>query len=95
MLSAELFEHFNAWLAEHGQEPWGEVLFSDRFGGHDEVAAHDVRKVRTKALSGLVDRTGRALRRAAGTKERVWLGVRFRQASVGAPETLSATGEEF
>ena len=81
VLSSDLFEQFTSWVVDHGQEPWGEVLFSDRFGNHDEVAAHDVRKVRTKSLGGLTDPQGRPIRRPSQTKERVWVGLRFRQAT--------------
>lgn len=75
-LAAELHADFNKWLEERGQEAWGDQLFTDRFGGHDEVTSHDVSKGRTRSLSGL-SRPSRPLVASPGGQATVWRGVRF------------------
>lgn len=71
----DLFEDFNDWLRSGGHRVWSDQEFTDRFGQHSEVLAHQVEKVRTRALAGLIRRQPMA---AVSSQASVWKGVRWR-----------------
>lgn len=75
----DLLNHFNEWLRDRGQRPWGVETFSARFGGHEEVTKQAVAKQRARAPEGLVSMfDGGLISSAGGERVRVWKGVRPR-----------------
>lgn len=81
VLTSELYEHFSGWLQQRGHREWGDQLFTERFGGHDEVAGHGVTKERTRPRDRLSRRPDVATRRPSDAVQRVWSGVRFRKSA--------------
>jgi putative DNA primase/helicase len=77
VLSSELYTAFNAWLAERGHAPCSDETFSGRFGGHENIEAHNVTKVRS--MVGLtLSRPFYGSVQPVTKQPRVWVGVRFR-----------------
>ena len=78
VITTELFEHFTVWMEAHGQAAWGDQLFTERFGSHDEIAGQGV----TKSARRRVPKVG--VSRPPGhhgtLPERgfLWQGVRYR-----------------
>ncbi|WP_200837843.1 DNA primase family protein, partial [Ruania rhizosphaerae] len=77
ILTSDLLEAFNDWLASNGQKSWSDQTFADRFLQHQEVEGH-VEKVRTAHLpAGFVRPHYRGDYKPRG-RQRLYLGVRWR-----------------
>jgi hypothetical protein len=53
ILSTELLQVFNAWLATNGHLPWSKETFGPRFKQHDETTKHGVRLAKISKLESL------------------------------------------
>lgn len=95
VMTAELLTDFNNWLATKGARPWGDRVFSSRFGEHGEVTGRGVVKG-----TGRESGPGRLSRRPLGPYEviqppapesyKAWHGMRF-QVDPGPSITSAAS----
>lgn len=79
VLTREVYEDFNEWLAEKRQKPWSERMFNSRFGEHQEITRQGVYKNRPlHTPENLVRRYGGGV---GETRSTVWVGLRWRISS--------------
>jgi len=76
--TVDMLADFNEWAAGLGSKPWGDQTFTIRFGGHQEVEAHNVTKERVRGTAGLSRREG-DLRGMPKGQVSAWTWVRFRK----------------
>lgn len=77
VLSRELLEDFNDWQLVGNHKPWGDRLFSARFGDHEEVTRAGVAKGKPRKPRGLVRRDPDDID-PTGDRPNVWQGLRWR-----------------
>lgn len=91
VLSSELLEDFNEWLAQQGLKAWSSRLFKSRFGGHDTV---------TKV--GVVDKQGRGISnglvllgggKPTNKNAKIWSGVKWRPEAIEKAAASADTPE--
>lgn len=74
ILSKELHEVFNKYLADKGHREWTDRTFVSRFGSHDECARNSVQRKKIRARDGRSTLGGPPPK---GVNYYAWLGVRF------------------
>jgi putative DNA primase/helicase len=74
ILTKELHEVFNKYLADKGHREWADRTFVSRFGGHDECARNGVQRKKIRARDGRSTLGGPA---PTGVNYWAWLGIRF------------------
>jgi phage/plasmid-associated DNA primase len=97
VMTTELLEDFNSWLASRGHRPWSDKTFVQRFAGHSEVGAHSIEKRTTRKKPGLsmLPATYMEPRKPAPAQYKAWLGLRFREDSDPISEETDSDLEEL
>lgn len=90
VLTSDLLDAFNAWLARNGHGGWAKETFSSRFGAHQETVRRRVeyRVIKTQRIGSDLVRSvyepdpasvwEPSRKRPTPVMGRVWFGVRFR-----------------
>jgi putative DNA primase/helicase len=89
ILSTELLQVFNAWLAANGHLPWSKETFGPRFKQHDETTRHGVRLAKISKLESLSRPPWPLAVSEVPRRPDAYLGVRFR--SVTEAEGITET----
>jgi hypothetical protein len=89
ILSTELLQVFNAWLATNGHLSWSKETFGPRFKQHDETTKHSVRLAKISKLESLSRAPWAFAVSEVPRRPDAYLGVRFRSVT-DAEETTEA-----
>jgi hypothetical protein len=79
ILTTELLEAVNAWLASNGHREWPKETFGPRFEQHEVTTQHRVVRARPRKLP-IVSRRGSRASAGLPARPEVYLGVRFQTA---------------
>ena len=84
IMSQDLFQEFNRWLALQGHRAWGDKTFSDRFDNHWGIAGKGVVKKRIRQQPGLSRPSGVVALGSSSlpAQYQAWFGLRFRNPAV-------------
>jgi hypothetical protein len=91
ILSTELLQVFNAWLATNGHLPWSKETFGPRFKQHDETTKHGVRLAKISKLESLSRPPWPLAVSEVPRRPDAYLGVRFRSVTEAEGTTETET----
>lgn len=93
VLAREVFEDFNAYITEKGQNKWSDKTFVSRFGGHDLMGQNAVERKKIKKRDGL---SRPPLTESQASRiYYAWLGLKFNSGEIPGEDCTDCPDDPF